>query len=695
MLLSSINPHRNVSKFGMSIFRYNFPSTMNYLFDGGDVDMDEGICSNRKKNNFFESHNSSGKKVSENSSCSSSDAREEFSCNVDNGLDSDKDSDGVESDNMWEKIYDEGYDSPYFEDEVLEFSLENRCRGRMEIKVGNTYGSKNLFQLALKECAMLSNFQIEPIRTSHTAISAKCAVQSCPWRIHATKLRGVPTFEIKKLISNHTCALPTRGRDHRQASSSWIAVRVKATLKEHPNMTPGQIITYIQKHFGVTISYRKAWRAKEFAVSELVGSWDESYRILPSYCAELTRVDPDAVTVLVCREEDRFARFFWSFGACIKSYKNNIRGIISIDAAHLKGKYRGQLLVATSLDGNNKIFPIAFAVVESENTDSWSWFFRILGDRVIGIESRFVLISDRHPGILESVPLVFPNVIHGFCLRHLCENFVREFKDNVAKQKIWMMGKIYGIPAFEREMLGLRESQPKYYKWLSAIDQTKWTRAYFPAKRYRMMTTNISECVNKVLKLERELPITALVHATHTKLSKYFFERSEECKTFKDQLTPFALREIMRFDIPSNYVDVRQTGTHIYEVGVLKNRYVVDLEKLSCTCRRYDQLGLPCLHAISAIKQGKMSPYDFSEDWFTVDRYRETYKDSINPTVDESQWSVRCDDVIVSPPDVLIQPGRPKKERFKSQSEKHLYNRCGNCGRRGHNRRRCVYPPAS
>ncbi|CAN1249698.1 hypothetical protein LINPERPRIM_LOCUS7217, partial [Linum perenne] len=46
--------------------------------------------------------------------------------------------------------------------------------------------------------------------------------------------------------------------------------------------------------------------------------------------------------------------------------------VIAIDGTFLTSKYAGTLLVATSIDGAKKIFPLAFVIVESENTSSWN-----------------------------------------------------------------------------------------------------------------------------------------------------------------------------------------------------------------------------------------------------------------------------------------------------------------------------------
>ena len=50
------------------------------------------------------------------------------------------------------------------------------------------------------------------------------------------------------------------------------------------------------------------------------------------------------------------------------------RPVFSIDDTFLLGKYQGTLLIATSVDVNNKLVPLAFSLVEKENKDSWGGF---------------------------------------------------------------------------------------------------------------------------------------------------------------------------------------------------------------------------------------------------------------------------------------------------------------------------------
>lgn len=45
-----------------------------------------------------------------------------------------------------------------------------------------------------------------------------------------------------------------------------------------------------------------------------------------------------------------------------------------VDGAHLKGNYGGVMLSAAILDGNNEVFPFAWAIVAGEDKYAWKIF---------------------------------------------------------------------------------------------------------------------------------------------------------------------------------------------------------------------------------------------------------------------------------------------------------------------------------
>ncbi|CAN1182602.1 hypothetical protein LINPERHAP2_LOCUS36064 [Linum perenne] len=62
-------------------------------------------------------------------------------------------------------------------------------------------------------------------------------------------------------------------------------------------------------------------------------------------------------------------RMYCSLGACKEGFLTGCRKVIGIHGYFLKTVYHGQLLSVVGLDANNRIFPIAYAIVRVENED--------------------------------------------------------------------------------------------------------------------------------------------------------------------------------------------------------------------------------------------------------------------------------------------------------------------------------------
>ena len=67
------------------------------------------------------------------------------------------------------------------------------------------------------------------------------------------------------------------------------------------------------------------------------------------------------------------------------------------------------------------MFPIAYGVMSSKNYEDWNWFLQnlknLVGDKDV------VILSDKHPGLLRSIPELFGEENHAYCYHHLKENF--------------------------------------------------------------------------------------------------------------------------------------------------------------------------------------------------------------------------------------------------------------------------------
>ncbi|KAK4411759.1 hypothetical protein Sango_0248900 [Sesamum angolense] len=192
---------------------------------------------------------------------------------------------------------------------------------------------------------------------------------------------------------------------------------------------------------------------------------------------------------------------FWAFRPCIEGLRC-CRNVISVDGTYLYTKYKHKLLVAVTLDANQQVLPLAFALVDEESLASWRCFLEMLAKHLLPYDDdRVCLISDRHGCLISSINYVpafkFPCGVHRFCLRHMCSNFNKKFNNIWLKDLCWRAGAEVNARKFERIMTEIRELNEEAYNWLGMIEKTQWTLSHDGGWRTSILTTNMSECVSR------------------------------------------------------------------------------------------------------------------------------------------------------------------------------------------------------
>ncbi|GAV90427.1 hypothetical protein CFOL_v3_33836 [Cephalotus follicularis] len=119
----------------------------------------------------------------------------------------------------------------------------------------------------------------------------------------------------------------------------------------------------------------KVWMGKQKAIDEVFGNCDTSYTLLPKFMLAFQSYNQGTIMEWCTKSsttgnEVDFPRVFWEFSTSIQGFKH-CGPVMNIDATHLYGKYHGTIMIAMEIYGNNKLLPLAFAIVEVENYSSW------------------------------------------------------------------------------------------------------------------------------------------------------------------------------------------------------------------------------------------------------------------------------------------------------------------------------------
>lgn len=562
-----------------------------------------------------------------------------------------------------------------------------------EMWIGRVFPDRQMFRNTLAKFAIYGNFTLKHLKTNMTKVTARCKDQDCPWRIHASIVESGPQFKVRTYNPNHRCSKPLMGMAHQQATSALIREFIMERVRQNVNLKPKEIMNDYQMEFGSIISYRKAYIAKEMALCIVRGSYEESFQLLPRYCKELELTNPGTVTNIDTTSDDRFRRFFWAFGPCIRSYTSSLRPVIAVDGSHLRGKYPGVLLVAVTHDANHKLLPIAFAFAEAERRDSWEWFLANLSIS-LGEPTNLTIVSDRQKGLIPALKNTIPHAMHCYCCRHIAENIKAAFSDGAIVMKFWRAATSYRPCEYEAYMTDIRAVSQEAFNYIDAIGRQRWANAYIEGRRYDMLTSNAAECTNSLLKDTRVLPITKQVEEIRGKLMDFYQKRHLQSESITTRLTPYAEKVLSQEMDEARRLHVRVAGIVEFQVQSAEYVDVVDLERKSCTCRKWEILGIPCCHAIAAMKMRNYDPYEFCEHWYFASTYRTTYSEVIHATRDSKQWEHTAE-LRVIPPMSSKQPGRPKKNRIRTEDIGRVRRAvtCSNCKGRGHNRGSCRNPP--
>lgn len=261
------------------------------------------------------------------------------------------------------------------------------------------FRNRDAFRQYMAVHAINKKFRFRSRKSEPGLMVLECCGESCPLRVYAVKLKD----------AKHSCSIDDRGGYQRQATTTVIGELLRTKFGGAcTGPRPREIKQMMNGDHHVDISYWKAWRSRDVAISKVKGTTTSSYLQLPNYLKRLVVANPGTITSLFTETIDsggeRFKYMFVAFGASIQGYEY-MRKVIVVDGTHLKGKYAGCLLTASAQDGNYQIFPLAFAIVDSENDSSWEWFIQQMTTFVNGYEG-LVFVSDRHPSISKGVSKV-------------------------------------------------------------------------------------------------------------------------------------------------------------------------------------------------------------------------------------------------------------------------------------------------
>ncbi|KAF3547530.1 hypothetical protein DY000_02008230 [Brassica cretica] len=184
-------------------------------------------------------------------------------------------------------------------------------------------------------------------------------------------------------------------------------------------------------------------------------------------------------------------------------------------------------------------------------------------------------------------------------------------------------------------------------------------------------------------------------------LTRWFFERRTRSRKHTKPLTIAIEKKIDRRINKDKTFLVQPVDEYPFLVRGDTIDCLVDLDRRTCSCGKYDLLKIPCRHAIKAGLTVGRAPSSLTDNMYSTSTWRTAYKETINPIgVPEDSWVVPDDvrNANVVPPESRRGAGRRIKRRYETVEDKlrssqgaqeKKRRRCSRCGEENHNRATC------
>ncbi|XP_040372946.1 uncharacterized protein LOC112194351 [Rosa chinensis] len=430
--------------------------------------------------------------------------------------------------------------------------------------LGMKFADVKVLRDALREMAIQGGWEYVYIKNDKTKLRVVCKEDNYPFFLFASKMQHESTLQMKEYVSTHKC---TRKFNNSMVRMRYLTAKFKDQIALNQELTPHSLAKIMSATIRARVSRSQNYRAKRAAMLEVEGSIREQYARLRDYGMELHRVDPATTIDIKCDFNNReklpiFKRMYICLGALKEGFKAGCRAVIGLDGAHLKSCFGGQLLTAVGIDANNTSWVVAYAMVELETKDSWTWFLELL---------------------VKDLKIKF-------CARHLWTNFTKLFPGKVMKDQMWKAAKSTTLPYFIKEMEEMKSLDVDAYNWLTAPERPPkhWSRAYFrPGNNCDVLINNMCESFNGLVVHVRGKPPITMFEEIQMKLMRRVQRRKDKMAAYEGTICPKARKVIEKNKIKAAEDCISTfNGADQAEVENIKgSKNVVDLAARTCSCR--------------------------------------------------------------------------------------------------------------
>ncbi|XP_016173687.1 uncharacterized protein LOC107616212 [Arachis ipaensis] len=154
-----------------------------------------------------------------------------------------------------------------------------------EFQIGQSFQSKEEVVLSVKDYSIRRGVEYKVMESDNLKYQGRCKEfgNGCTWLIRIVMRKRKSTWKVRRYNGPHTCMATSISSDHKQLDYHVICARIYPLVRADASVSIKVLQEATEATYGFRSSYRKVWLAKQKAVAQIYGDWEESYADLPQW----------------------------------------------------------------------------------------------------------------------------------------------------------------------------------------------------------------------------------------------------------------------------------------------------------------------------------------------------------------------------------------------------------------------------
>ncbi|XP_070004529.1 uncharacterized protein [Nicotiana sylvestris] len=221
------------------------------------------------------------------------------------------------------------------------------------------------------------------------------------------------------------------------------------------------------------------------------------------------------------------------------------------------------------------------------------------------------------------------------CLYHFEKNLKQRHAKATVINLFQSAARSYKREDFNQLMSQLKSIDKKTYNYIMEEPPERWTRSWFPQRRYDMLTTNMVESMNSILLKGREMSILRMLDFIQEKLGEWFYERRKKANETFHRVSIWAEEEMTKKMDLACKMFVFNLDSMLFRINSEGIEFIVDLKKRTCDCLKFQLDELPYPHAIATINKRYLQKSDYCSNWYSRETWLKIYEGYVNTVGDQ------------------------------------------------------------